>query len=176
MLLLGVTVDDEPRPSPLSKPAQALAEQASRALKSGDPAEAEQKFRAALKLQPDLPPLLYGLAFCALQAGRLADAEAQFRTLIDRAPDFFLTYIGLAILHLTRHEPQKAAAAIAPLRQKTELHIVEFSTLCQVEVDILLSEGNRNAARLWAEAWSERIDDVPSFNELVRIHQKTYGR
>ena len=138
-------------------------------------AEAEQKFRAALTLQPDLPPLRYSLAFCALQAGRLADAEAQFRSLVDAVPDFFLGHIGLAIVHLSRHEPEKAEAAIAPLRQKSELHVVEFSTLCQAEVDILLSQGKRSAARLWAEAWSGMVDDVPSFNELVRIHQRTYG-
>jgi Tfp pilus assembly protein PilF len=176
VLLLGIAIDDSPDPAPLAKSVQSLADQAGLAMQAGRFDEAERKFREALALQPNQALLHYSVGFCALQAGRLAEAETQFRALLERAPNFLLSHVGLASVYLRRHEPEKAAAALAPLHEKTLLRVEEFSFLCQTEVDILLSQGKRDAARLWAEAWGEIVEGAPSFNDLVKSHQKLYGR
>jgi len=60
----------------LPTPAETLATQA-RGLEQSDPRAAEEKYSAALSLDPELPGAQAGLARIALEQGRFEDAQAQ---------------------------------------------------------------------------------------------------
>ena len=60
----------------LPTPAETIAAAAAQ-LERTDPQAAEEKFSAALSLDPDLPAAQTGLARIALEAGRLEDAQAR---------------------------------------------------------------------------------------------------
>lgn len=67
-------------------------------LMSGDPAQAEQRFKKALEIDPNFITAEANLARVALQKGDLAEAESYFRNALKKSPKNVTALMGLADL------------------------------------------------------------------------------
>jgi hypothetical protein len=53
---------------------------------------------------------------------------------------------------------------LAPLLTQHRLHTSEFAALCRAQIELLLAQHNREAARSWFELWQSAQPDNPALS------------
>jgi tetratricopeptide (TPR) repeat protein len=167
VLLMGWQLHGEPRDKHSARVAQ-RAGQAMEALHAADPERAERLLKKALEDEPDASDLLNNLAMAYQMQGRLEEALDLTRRIYERDPDYLFARVTLARLAMRDREPDKAKALLDPMLARKRLHFSEFAALCAAEIDLFLTEGNRDAARSWFEMWEQTDPDNPALGEFRR--------
>jgi tetratricopeptide (TPR) repeat protein len=165
MLLMGFELHDEPTYRHKPRVERWLAE-ATMLLKAGDARQAERLSKQALQVEPNAPDLLNNLAVAYEAQGRVQDAEALLHQIVEQHPDYAFPRIGLSRLHLSRGELDKARALLESVLSQRRLHFDEFAALCMAQIELLLAEGNRKAARSWLEMWKSADPENPQIAQM----------
>jgi len=172
--LLVVVFRGDGDPAKAAAEAEQLTEQGKQRLAAGDPNGALERFEAALKVTPGVPPLLFNTAVAAEQSGRLQEAEQRYRDAIDsfKPEEDWRFYTGLGNLLL---RTKRAAAAVAPLSRAVALHdAVETHRPYQ---DALRKCGKTALAeQMYADRMAERPDEVDALYLYARLIESPAGR
>jgi tetratricopeptide (TPR) repeat protein len=157
LMLLAFEITSEPRPSTIPRRAQVLAEQAFEALQDRDGEDAQELLEQAIRIAPDEPSLQNNLAMALKMQGRDKEASQIILDMHQKHPDYFFGIIGAASHEITLGNLDRAHQMIDTLMQRQKLHITEFTTLCQLQIQVAITEGKRNVAESWVEMW-ENVD------------------
>ena len=163
LLLLGFEIHGEPlthhRP-----PVDQWALDAMQALRDGDVIEAERLLKQALEIEPDQPDLLNNLAAAYDRQGRAVESQALLRQIHEQHPDYLFARTGLARLHVQNGQLAEARALLEPLWAKKRWHFSEYASFCSAHIELLLVEGNQEAAQSWLDMWANANPDHPDLN------------
>jgi tetratricopeptide (TPR) repeat protein len=172
ILLLGFEIHGEPlthhRP-----PVEQWALEAMQALRDGDSVEAERLLKQALEIEPDQPDLLNNLAAAYELQGRTPESRAMLRQIHEQHPDYLFARTGLARLHVQNGQLEEARALLEPLWTKKRWHFSEYASFCSAQIELLLAEGNREAAQSWLEMWADADPDHPDLRRYRGILGRT---
>ncbi|HLF26733.1 MAG TPA: tetratricopeptide repeat protein [Anaerolineae bacterium] len=168
IMLMGFELHDDPL---ISHPPQveALLIEAIQAIRDDDPQTAERLLKQALEIEPDMPDLTNNLAMAYEMQGRSPEAQALVRQTCERHPDYVFACLGLARLHVTQGRLDEAKALLAPLLARRRWHFSEFTSFCSAQIDLLLAEGNRDAAQSWLEMWGDVNPEDPALERYRRL-------
>lgn len=172
ILLLNMEISPEPEEYKLPRRAQTLAEGAVEALHEGEGERAQKLLEQALAISPDDPHLINNLAKALEMQGQIEKARLMMQELHIRFPDYFFGIIAAANQEVSQGNLEGAHELLNGLMQRKKLHISEFITLCQAQIQASLAENNREAARTWAEMWKQ----VDPENPALKAYQRTIGR
>jgi len=172
LLLLGFEIHGEPltqhRP-----PVEQWALDAMQALRDGDFIEAERLLKQALEIEPDQPDLLNNLAAAYDRQGRTLESRALLRQIHEQHPDYLFARMGLARLHVQNGQLAEARALLEPLWTKKRWHFSEYASFCGAQIELLLAEGNREAALSWLDMWADVNPDHPDLHRYRDLLGRT---
>lgn len=181
ILLMGFELHSEPlweHPPQVEK----WLTEATSAVERGEADRAERLIQRALEVEPDAPDLLTNLAIaCGLQ-GRQQEAEAILRQTLERHPDDVFARTALAHLCLIMGETDEAEALLEPLLSRQRFHFSEFGAFCDVQIELFLAQGNRDAARSWLDVWATVDPEHPAIRRWRKrlrkpsLLQRLFGR
>ena len=164
VLLLDFEVTPE-ADEPLKNPeAQGLMEEAYYALDERDAQYAQQLLEEAILIDPNSPPLLNNLAIAYEMLGQSEKSQAMIREIHARFPDYFFGIASVARLEIKEGNLKTARTLLESLLQRKKLHVTEFDTLCVAQIELLLAEKNREAARSWFDLWERPNPENPKLN------------
>ena len=130
----------------LPKLARKLKDRGADALRAGRLAEAEALFRKGLAIAPESPGLANNLAAVYFQTGRESEALELTRRNHERHPDYPFSAITLASLAALDGDLDEAHRFLSPLLECKQMHVSEFASLCEVQLQIA-EEQDPEAAR-----------------------------
>jgi tetratricopeptide (TPR) repeat protein len=148
-----------------------LAESAHDLLQSQQGKEAEQVLQKALTLEPDAPDLLHNLAVARLMQGRRKESERLSEETHRRWPDYLFARCAVAQLRVRQSRLGEAWKLLEPLLAQRRLHVSEFAALCAAHMDLLIAEGDREAALVWLDLLEDFLPDHP----FVEIYSTRLG-
>ena len=176
LLLLGFEVHGEAE-SNLTPQVESLLAEAIDRLYDDEPIDAEGLLKRALEIEPGHPSLLNNLAKAYEAQGREADAHALLRQLHERHPDYLFGRIGMAMLHIQKGEIAEAEVMLEPLSAQRRWHISEYAAFCGAQIELLLAQGSREAARSWLDMWENADPDNPILDHFrQRLNQPRWLR
>lgn len=153
-LLLNMEISVEPvRSERLPEAVDRLHVEGVEALRAQDGARALPLMQKAVALLPDNPHLLNNLSIAYQLQGELEKARQLLREIHERFPDYFLGTVAAARLAMGEGDLEKARDLLNGLMQREKLHISEFKGLCAVQIEVLMKEGQPEAARSWLGMW-----------------------
>lgn len=168
VLLLDFNVTSEAS-EPLHGPkAQSLLEEAYYALQERDARSAQELLEEAILIDPDSPPLHNNLAIAYEMLGQTEKSHALIREIHARFPDYFFGIAGVARLEVKEGNLKTARELLDSLLHRKQLHVTEFDSLCVAQIELLLAEKNREAARSWFDLWERPDPENPKLN-LYRL-------
>ncbi len=178
MLVVSFTLTDEPSADyPLKPAADQHLKRALQALYASDGPSAEKHLRNALAIQPNHPSLLNNLAFALMLQGKDNEALEIVHRVAEEFPDYFFAQITLAREAIQRGDLNKAREILDHwMITKEVFHFSEFSMFCQAQIDLVLAEGNSEAAESWLQMWEQVYSDdrkLPYYRTLVREARRT---
>ncbi|HYH55756.1 MAG TPA: tetratricopeptide repeat protein, partial [Anseongella sp.] len=68
-------------------------------LKEGDPADAVEMMKAALKFSPENETIWYSLGVVQLKVGAVGEAEKAFKRAVELKPDYYDAYYNLGLIY-----------------------------------------------------------------------------
>jgi tetratricopeptide (TPR) repeat protein len=179
ILLMGFELHGEPEHNH-SRAVANLAREGTEALYQGDTERAERLFQQGLAQEPEAPDLLNNLAMTYMMRGEQARGEAMVRAIHQAHPDYFFGRIGMAQLSLKEGDLVQAKALLRPLLTHRRLHFSEFAALCQIQMELLLAEGNEESARSWLALWESGDPNNPRQESwrrrLGKPKKRSWGR
>jgi tetratricopeptide (TPR) repeat protein len=153
-LLLNMEISAEPVPGErLPKAVERLHMEGVEAMHAGDGPRAVSILQEAVALLPDNPHLLNNLAIAYQLQGELEKARQMLREIHGRFPDYFLGTVAAARLAMGEGELDQARDLLTGLMQREKLHVSEFRSLCAAQIELLMKEGQQEAARSWLGMW-----------------------
>jgi tetratricopeptide (TPR) repeat protein len=159
-----------------------LLQQAIADLRQNRPGRAGALLKQALEIEPDKPDLLNNLAVAYSGQGRGKEAETLIQQIIERYPDYVFARTSMARTYLLRGKIAEAKALLEPLLDRERFQIMEFAHVCMAQIELLLAEGNREAARSWLDMWANADPDHPAIEDLrlqldrAGPRQRTFGK
>ena len=167
VLVFGFEIHEEP--NRVHRPhVEDLAREALTALRNDDAQEAERLLKQALEIEPDALDLLNNLATAYRLQGRHDDCKHLVHQIHQRDPDYFFGRINMALEHLEKGDLKEAREMLTPLLSRQRLHITEFTSLAQVQIELCRAEGHKDAARLWLQIWEDVDPDNPDLEHCQR--------
>ena len=148
---------------------QKLYEESHEALANEDGQHAQEILEKAVTLAPDDPSLLNNLAIAHQMQGHSDIARRMIMEVHTRFPDYFFGILAAANIEAEKGNLDKAHDMLNGLMQRKKLHTSEFRALCRSEIQISLTEKNKEVARTWLDMWERVEPDEPS---LAYYHQK----
>jgi Flp pilus assembly protein TadD len=167
MMALGFDIHDEPMYRHPPQVEQWGAE-AILAMRERKTERAEQLLQQALEIEPHAPDLLNNLAVAYELQGRREEAQALLRQIHERDPDYLFARASLARLCLSRGEIDQAEALLQPLLTRRRFHVDEFGKFCSAQIELLVAQGNDQAARSWLDMWANVDADNPELGDWRR--------
>jgi tetratricopeptide (TPR) repeat protein len=168
--LMGIEIHEEPLARHRPR-VERLSGEAVEALHAGDAERAERLLKQAMEVEPDAPDLLNNQAMVYTMQGRAEEAEALVRAVHERHPEYLFACVGLARLEVARGQLDAAKALLEPLLSRQRLHVAELGALCAAQIEVLLAEHRRDAARSWLELWAQ----VDPENPAVEVYRQQLG-
>lgn len=126
-----------------------------------DAKQAEVLLRKALEVEPDAPDLLNNLAVSYQLQDRVDEARELLEQIRVQYPDYVLAPLSLAQLHLQAGEIAEAEALLKPLLTRKRFHFDDFSNFCNVYLQLLMAQKNKEAAKAWLHLWEGVTPDHP---------------
>ena len=181
VLLMGFELHGDPDWEHLPQVEEWLAD-ATLALRQEEGDRAGRLLLRALEVEPDAPDLMNNLAAAYELQGRAQEAEDIIRQVHKRHPDYVFARTSLARLHLTRGETDEAEALLEPLLSRQRFHFDELGAFCEAQIELLLAQGNTDAARSWLDMWAasdpEEQPAIERWRERLnkpRLLQRRFG-
>lgn len=167
VLVFGFEVYEEP--NRVHRPhVEDLAREAMTALRNGDAQETERLIKQALEIEPDAPDLLNNLATAYRLQGRHDDWKHLVHQIHQRDPDYFFGRLNMALERLDENDLEEARKMLIPLLSRQRLHLTEFTSLAQIEIELCRAEGHKDAARSWLQMWEDVDPDNPNLQHCQR--------
>jgi hypothetical protein len=118
--------------------------------------------KQAIEIAPDTPALLNNLAAAYGRQGKTEAARNLLAEIRQRFPDYFFG-ITNEVMNLARDgKPDEAEELLKPLLQRKRLHVTEFTSLCNAQIEISIARRNRKSAQGWIEMWESVAPDDPN--------------
>ena len=169
VMMLNIEISPEPDKTLRSRAVQKLYEESHEALANEDGQHAQEILEKAVTLAPDDPSLLNNLAIAHQMQGHSDIARRMIMEVHTRFPDYFFGILAAANIEAEKGNLDKAHDMLNGLMQRKKLHTSEFRALCRSEIQISLTEKNKEVARTWLDMWERVEPDEPS---LAYYHQK----
>ena len=165
MLLLGFEITPEPMLDvPLKPRVLDLMIKGIHALHEEDGVMAEQYYRKALDIQPEIPNLLNNLAMALAIQGKKKESDSILDHIIQDFPDYFFGQMSLARKSIQAKDYEKANSILTHWMQtKKKYHVTEYNMLCKTEIDLLIAEEKIEGALSWLDMWERTEPDDPDF-------------
>ncbi len=170
---LEIEITNEPV-APLSPLVSPAMERGRAALKRGDFHAAEQAFRAALKLEPELVSAHNNLAAAVLAQERFAEADKILRQVLMLEEDNAIARSNLARMALMNDDDETALEWLKPLRTSRRFHASEFAAMTGVDFELALRKGEIAAAQQLLQSLEEVYPDSPNllrFQKMLRLKE-----
>jgi tetratricopeptide (TPR) repeat protein len=155
LMLIGFEIYTEAVEYPRPGRAQELAEQASDALSRSDAVTAERLLREGIALSPDDPALQNNLAVAIGRQGREDEALSIVEAIHARHPDYLFARTTLAVRAAKAGRFDDAKALLDPMLRLDRIHISEFHSLMNAQLEFYTAQGNYEAARGWLSIWRQ---------------------
>jgi Flp pilus assembly protein TadD len=174
IVLQSLTIDYEPRIS--HEPhIQELLEKAVLALKNNQGVKGEKLLKQALQYAPDAPDILYNLAGSYQVQDRGEEAEKLIREIYQNHPDYLMGRLGLANLELLNNRIKEAKVLLESILEVEEFHIFEYTTYCQISINLALQEKDFTAAKSCLKMWRDVDDNNPkidSYQKRIDLYEE----
>ena len=170
---LEIEINDEPI-VPLSPRVSPAMERGRAALNRGDFRAAEQAFRAALKLEPELVSAHNNLAAAVLAQERFDEAEKTLRHVLTLEEDNAIARSNLARMALMNDDEEAAIEWLKPLRTSRRFHTSEYAAMTGVDFELALRKGEIAAAKQLLKSLQEVYPDspnLPAFQEMLQLKE-----
>lgn len=126
-----------------------------------DAKQAEALLKQALEVEPDAPDLLNNLAVSYQLQDRVDDARELFQQIHAQYPNYVLAPVSLAQMHLQKGEIEAAEALLKPMLSRKRFHFDDFAYFCNVYLQLLIDQKNKEAAKAWLQLWQQVTPDHP---------------
>lgn len=167
VLVFGFEIYEEP--NRVHRPqVEDLAREAMTALRNGDAQEAERLLKQALEIEPDALDLLNNLATAYRFQGRHDDWKHLVHQIHQRDPDYFFGRLNMALERLEEGDLEEAREMLTSLLSRQRLHVTEFTSLAQIQIELCRAEGHKDAARSWLQMWEDADPDNPDLRSCRR--------
>jgi len=173
LLFLNYEVHGEPDRDQFPKHIQRMYKQSTAATSKNNFDEALQLAQDALVLAPNHPVLMNQIALSLIQLGKSEEGEAILRQNAELNPDYLFARCGMANICIREGKLEEAKTWIAPILKRSRFHYSEFKMLARTQFELLMAEGNRNAAQSWLNMLE---DTVPDLDPLPQIKRKSWLR
>jgi tetratricopeptide (TPR) repeat protein len=120
--------------------------------------EAEVLLHEIMAESPDFYSAYNQLAVIYERRGQKAEARKLVEETHARFPDYLFARVALARLVAQEGRVEEARKLMEPLLRLRKLHISEFRTLVQGEMEIDLADKKPEAARFWLGMWRQMED------------------
>ncbi len=170
---LEIEITDEPN-APLSPTVRPVMERGRAALNRGDFRAAEQAFRQALKLEPELVSAHNNLAAVVLALDRVDEAEQTLRHVLTLDEDNAIARSNLARMALMNDDEDAAIEWLKPLRTSRRFHTSEYAAMTGVDFELALRKGEIAAAQQLLKSLKEVYPDspnLPKFQRMLRLKE-----
>lgn len=170
---LEIEITDESI-APLSPRVSPAMERGRAALNRGDFRAAEQEFRSALKLEPELVSAHNNLAAAVLAQDRFDEAEKTLRHVLTLEEDNAVARSNLARMALMNEDDEAAIEWLKPLRTSRRFHTSEFAAMTGVDFELALRKGEIAAAQQLLTSLEEVYPDspnLPRFQKMFRLKE-----
>lgn len=173
--LLGFQVTSEPSETCHSPAVEALACEGIAALHADQGKKAAELFQRCIDLDGESPALLNNLAAAYGMQGREEESLQLIRRVHERWPDYFFGRTAMANIATGAGNYDLSESYLAPLRRTSRLHITEFTALATANINLLLAQGKKDAARHWVKLWREIDPDNRNLQALELRCEFTKG-
>lgn len=129
-------------------------------LVNDEPDQAELLLLQALGIHDD-PSIRQNLAVAYQNQGKRTEAKRLFEETRTKYPDYSFARLAEATNLAGKRKFKDAREQIEPVIQRKELHVSEFTALCESMCSILLLEKKLDEAATWLEMWREVKPDDP---------------
>lgn len=171
LLLLNYEIHDEPQRGNLPKAARRLLEQSAAAVRQANYEEALKLAQEGLKIAPDAPPLMNGVAAALGGLGRRQEMEGMIQRMAELHPDYLFARCAMVRLCVDEGQLDEAQQWLDPLLERPRFHVSEFSAVCMAQIELLEARGLRDGARSWLAMWEQSDPDawqLPIFRQRLK--------
>ena len=143
----------------LPKRVRYLKDKGAEALREGRYHEAEELTKRGLEQTPGSPGLRNNLAAIYCSTNRSAQGLQLFREIHLDHPDYPFATITLASCHIIEGEFDEARHLLNQVMQAPRIHVSEFASLCNVQIQLASREKDARTAEMWGQAWQQLEDE-----------------
>ncbi|HLF89508.1 MAG TPA: tetratricopeptide repeat protein [Anaerolineales bacterium] len=167
MFLLAFEITDEPTQTH-SPQVERLLRRVIKLLHNGEAEEAENLILKALELEPDSPDLKNNLAVAYEYQKREKESFALLKEIFENYPDYLFGQINMAKIYVKEKKFDQAREILDKIMLLDTMHILEFGSMCQAQIEFHLAQKERKAAKSWLDMW-ENVDPEHPGIESARL-------
>ncbi len=157
----GLTITDEPRPSPFPPAGTAINERVHEAIRLGNSVEALSLAQQLQQMCPDQPSALTNLAAVKESLGHpAAQITALYRQANVLAPDYLFARCGLARCLAREGSIEEARTLLDGILERQEFHRSEYRSFLMAQRALALASGEQDAARNLGETLVDLDKDL----------------
>jgi tetratricopeptide (TPR) repeat protein len=171
LMLMNYEIHDEPQRADMPKQARRLMEQSVAAMRQGNIEEALRLAQEGLKIAPDAPPLMNGVAAALAGLGRREELEVVVRRTAELHPNYLFGRCDMARLCIEEGKLDEAQQWLEPLLERPRLHFSEFNAICMAQIELLTAKGETDGARSWLAIWEQANPDalqIPIYRQKLK--------
>jgi tetratricopeptide (TPR) repeat protein len=173
ILLLGMEINDKPSVTHSKKVSKMLT-RAVYALREEEAIKAENLLKEALAIEPNSPDIQYNLVVAYDLQERQEEADELLQQIHQNYPDYAFASISIARRLTQNGNLEEAKTLLQTLLTRNHFHRQEFAQLCNAQIELAMSEKNKNVARSWFNMWKNADPDGASESPWSeRLKQKS---
>lgn len=146
-----------------------LMRKGSEALHAGDFERARSCYERVLELDPTVLGAKFNSAVALREEGEVDAFEAAVREIHREHPDYLFARTSLARLEVDRGRLEEAEALLAPLAERSRLHVSEAQALFDARIALDLAHDHPDAAGQWVEMWERLEPDSPAIGHWENL-------
>jgi len=173
LLLLAFEITDGPTQDH-SPQVQKLLRRGISLLQEGENEEAEQLILKALELEPESADLKNNLAVAYEKQGRKKESYTLLHEIFDNHPDYLFGQINMAKFYISKKKFDQANELLDTVMLLDKMHILEFGSMCQAQIDLSLAKKEIEVAKSWLNMWENIDPDHPGIERTrMRIEPRS---
>lgn len=134
--------------------------------RQGQAEEAEPLLLKAIELEPEAPDIKNNLGAAYEMQGRSKEGYALARELFEKYPDYLFGRINMAKLYIRDKKLDEAREILDNVMFIDKMHILEFGSLCQAQIEFALAKKENGVAESWLNMWENMDPDHPGIERM----------